>query len=63
VIAQFSNLISGAGINVVEMINDCRGEYAYTIMELETPELPALVADQIAAMPELIKMRDLGTSA
>jgi D-3-phosphoglycerate dehydrogenase len=63
VIAQFSNVISAAGINVVEMINDCRGEYAYTIMELETPGLPAAVADQLARMPELIRMRDLGASS
>jgi D-3-phosphoglycerate dehydrogenase / 2-oxoglutarate reductase len=61
-IAQFARVISGAGINVVEMINDCRGDYAYTIIELEAPELPPDVADQLGAMPELIRLRELGAA-
>jgi D-3-phosphoglycerate dehydrogenase len=60
VIAEFSRVISAAGINVVEMINDCRGEYAYSIMEVEADELPAAVVGQIATMPELIRLRILG---
>jgi D-3-phosphoglycerate dehydrogenase / 2-oxoglutarate reductase len=63
VIAQFAQVISGAGINVVEMINDCRGDYAYSIMELEAAGLPGQVADQLEAMPELIRLRNLGISA
>jgi D-3-phosphoglycerate dehydrogenase / 2-oxoglutarate reductase len=63
VIAQFAQVIGGAGINVVELINDCRGDYAYSIMEIEAADLPAELADQLAAMPELIRLRNLGVSA
>ena len=41
VIAQFSQVVGGAGINIVELINDCRGDYAYSIMELDSRDLPA----------------------
>jgi D-3-phosphoglycerate dehydrogenase / 2-oxoglutarate reductase len=63
VIAQFSQVVSGAGINIVELINDCRGEYAYSIMELETHGLPRTVVGQLKAMPELLRMRILGESS
>lgn len=57
VIAEFTKLISGAGINVVEMINDCRGEFAYSIMELEADVLPSAVAVQLEQMPQVIRVR------
>jgi len=60
VIAEFSSVISGAGINVVELINDCRGEFAYSIMEVEAPELPAAVVEQLGRMPQLLRLRVLG---
>jgi D-3-phosphoglycerate dehydrogenase len=60
VIAEFSSVISGAGINVVELINDCRGEFAYSIMELEAPELPASVVEQLERMPQVLRLRVLG---
>src|SRR5215469_29541 len=63
VIAQFSQVVSGAGINIVELINDCRGEYAYSIMELDTRELPETVVEQLMAMPELLRLRILGEAA
>jgi D-3-phosphoglycerate dehydrogenase len=60
VIAEIARVISGAGINVVEMINDCRGEAAYSIMELEADELPAAVIEQLGRMPQLLRLRILG---
>src|SRR5262245_52393910 len=60
VITDFSSVISGAGINVVELINDCRGEFAYSIMEVEAPELPASVVEQLQRMPQLLRLRVLG---
>jgi D-3-phosphoglycerate dehydrogenase len=60
VIAEFSGVISGAGINVVELINDCRGEFAYSIMEVEAAELPAAVVEQLEQMPQLLRLRVLG---
>jgi D-3-phosphoglycerate dehydrogenase len=60
VIAEFSRVISAAGINVVELINDCRGEFAYSIMEVEADELPAAVIEQLERMPQLLRLRILG---
>jgi D-3-phosphoglycerate dehydrogenase / 2-oxoglutarate reductase len=60
VIAEFSRVISAAGINVVELINDCRGEYAYSIMEVEAGTLPDSVVAQLERMPQLLRLRILG---
>jgi len=60
VIAEFSRVISGAGINVVELINDCRGEFAYSIMEVEADKLPAAVIEQLQRMPQMLRLRVLG---
>ena len=60
VIAEFSRAISGAGINVVELINDCRGDFAYSIMEVEARELPAAVVADLERMPQLLRLRVLG---
>jgi len=57
VIALFAKLISGAGINIAELANDSRGEYAYSIMELEADQLPANVVAQLEAMPQLLRLR------
>ncbi|HEX5189574.1 MAG TPA: 3-phosphoglycerate dehydrogenase family protein [Streptosporangiaceae bacterium] len=59
VIAEFSRVISAAGINVVEMINDCRGDNAYSIMEVESAELPEAVVRQLEQMPQLLRLRVL----
>jgi len=60
VIARFSQVVGDAGINIVELINDCRGEYAYSIMELDSRDLPATVVEQLERMPDLLKLRILG---
>ena len=59
VIAELARVISAAGINVVEMINDCRGDYAYSIMEVEARELPAAVVRQLEEMPQVLRLRVL----
>ena len=63
VIAEFSRVISGAGLNVVEMINDCRGDFAYSIMEVEARKLPAAVVKDLRRMPQLLRLRVLGDAA
>src|SRR5215467_5116051 len=59
VIADFARVISSAGINVVEMINDCRGDNAYSIMEVDAGELPEAVLKELAQMPQLLRLRVL----
>jgi len=44
---QFLDLIGGANINVAHMINKPRGDYAYTIIDTDTPvgeDIPRLIA-------------------
>jgi D-3-phosphoglycerate dehydrogenase len=60
VIAQFSQVVGAAGINIVELINDCRGDFAYSIMELDSRELPTTVVDELERMPALLRLRILG---
>ena len=63
VIAEFCRVISSAGINVVEMINDCRGDNAYSIMEVEADELPETVIKELEQMPQLLRLRVLADPA
>lgn len=63
VIARLGQTVSGAGLNIVELINDSRGGLAYSIMELETEELPAEVSGQLAALPQVARLRILGTGS
>ena len=60
VIAQFSQVMGSAGINIVELINDCLGDYAYSIMELDARELPGDVVERLEAIPDLLRLRILG---
>lgn len=57
VIAEFSKVISGAGINIVELGNDSRGEFAYSIMELEADELHEDVIAKLERIPQLLRLR------
>jgi D-3-phosphoglycerate dehydrogenase len=59
VIAQFAKVLSGAGINIVELTNDSRGDFAYSIMELDAAELSADLVADLEAMPQLLKLRIL----
>jgi D-3-phosphoglycerate dehydrogenase len=59
-IAAISRIVGGAGINIVELINDSRGDVAYSLMELEAEELPRDVGGQLAAIPKLLRLRVLG---
>lgn len=63
VIAQFSQLMSGAGINIVELINDCRGDSAYSIMELDAHGMPDAVVNELERMPEMLRLRILSEAA
>jgi D-3-phosphoglycerate dehydrogenase / 2-oxoglutarate reductase len=59
VIAQFAKVLSGAGINIVELSNDSRGDFAYSIMELDAAELGADLLADLEAIPQLLKLRIL----
>jgi D-3-phosphoglycerate dehydrogenase / 2-oxoglutarate reductase len=63
VIAEFSKVVGSVGINIVELINDCLGDNAYSIMEVDAPALPASVISQLEAMPGLLRLRILSENA
>ncbi len=57
-LTRFSGLVAEQGINIETMVNKSRGEYAYTILDVEKhPE--AGVADAIAQMDNVVRVRIL----
>ena len=57
-LAQIASAFSSTGINIENMSNGSRGEYAYTIVELTTA-IPDGVADEIAAIDGIIRVRTI----
>ncbi|MBR2343854.1 MAG: phosphoglycerate dehydrogenase [Clostridia bacterium] len=57
-LAQIASAFSSKGINIENMSNGSRGEYAYTIVELTTA-IPDGVADEIAAIDGIIRVRTI----
>ena len=43
-VGQISTCLAGAGINIADLLNKSRGEYAYTLIDAEGPVDEALVA-------------------
>ena len=35
-ISQFTKILGGEGVNIADMTNKSKGEYAYTLIDLET---------------------------
>lgn len=57
-IERISKAISGAGINILDMLNKSRGEIACTLVDTATPVLDEVVA-QIAAVEGVLSVRVL----
>lgn len=55
-IAKYSKILGDADINVSDMINKSRGDYAYALLDLDAPATMEVVA-QIAAIEDVIKVR------
>ena len=55
-ITQFSAVFSDEGINITDMVNKSRGEYAYTMMDLETEVTPEFVK-KLEAVDGVIRVR------
>lgn len=57
-VGQITRVIAASAMNIADMVNKSRGEYAYTVLNLDhklTPE----VMEAIQAIPDVIKIRDL----
>ncbi len=44
-LGQFTAAVAGENVNIAGLMNRSRGEYAYTMLDLDTPAPPALVAE------------------
>lgn len=55
-ISQFSGIMAGAGVNISDMINKSKGDYSYTMLDLDSAAT-AEVADKISAIDGVIKVR------
>ncbi len=55
-ISQFTTALSKENINISDMLNRSRGEYAYTMLDLDHPVSQAVVAD-IKNIPGVLRVR------
>ena len=55
-IGHITNVLSGAGVNIENMTNKSTGDRAYTLIEI-TGEVDPEVADQIAAIDDVVRVR------
>lgn len=55
-IAQITNLLGEAGINIANLTNKARGEFAYTLVDTEAPVDEAM-AEKLAAIESVCRVR------
>ncbi len=55
-LTQFTSVLGNAGINVSDMMNKSKGDYAYTILDIDSEATSAIVSE-ISAIDGVIKVR------
>ena len=55
-LTQFTGAFSAADVNISDMVNKSRGEYAYTVLDVET-KINEEVANKLAAINGVLKVR------
>ena len=55
-ISQFSGIMAEAGINISDMLNKSKGDFSYTMLDLDSAASSEVV-DKIAAIDGVIKVR------
>ena len=55
-LSKFTTAVASEGINISDMLNRSRGEYAYTMLDLDHPA-PQAVIDQINAIDGVLRVR------
>jgi D-3-phosphoglycerate dehydrogenase len=55
-LGQISETLGGAGLNIHDMVNRSRGDYAYTVVDLDSPVADP-VRQKIAAIPGVLMTR------
>lgn len=59
VVAQITQILGESNINIVELLNKSRGDIAYTIIDLDTKDLPKNVQSDLQKIPQLFKLRTI----
>ena len=54
--SHFSGIFSEAGINISDMVNSSKGEYAYTMIDVDSDITPEFV-DKLSAIEGVIRVR------
>lgn len=57
-VGQISHVLGKAGVNIVHLVNESRGELAYSLMDVES-EIDSETADTIARIDGVLKVRVL----
>ena len=55
-IGQFTTTLAADNINISDMINRSKGEYAYTMLDLDEPT-PARVVEDLEKIDSVIRVR------
>jgi len=55
-IGQFTNVLAKYNINIADMTNKSKKEYAYTMLDIDS-EIPQMAADELKAIEGVLRMR------
>jgi len=55
-LAQFTTAFSAANVNISDMVNKSKGDYAYTVLDVEVP-ITADVEEKLSAIGGVLKVR------
>ena len=55
-IGQYSSVLGDSGVNISDMTNKSRGDYAYSLLDLDAPA-NAEVTEKLAAIDGVLKVR------
>jgi D-3-phosphoglycerate dehydrogenase len=55
-LAQFTGAFSSVNVNITDMVNKSKGDYAYTVLDVETT-INEEVATKLAAIKGVLKVR------
>ena len=56
VIAQYTSIFGDADINVSNMMNKSRGDFAYALVDIDAQATPEVV-EKLNAIPEVVRIR------
>ena len=56
VIAQYTKVLGDADINVADMFNKTRGDYAYALLDCDSP-IPADVVEKLSHSEDVVRVR------